>query len=144
MRSQKAQQSTFCRGCAFFGGMKIGECLGVISEEIVAGNRDAIDWLLGKGFIRLKSPLETEFVRFDDLRTGKYANEFRNRLFKRDGYICQECGSKGKLQLHHKKKWSLFKEDRFDERNCLTLCIKCHIKKHPEIANLIKKAKYKK
>jgi len=66
----------------------------------------------------------------------KYAS-WRESVFKRDGYICQDCGfDKGNiLEAHH----IIFVSDCiknknleliFDVNNGLTLCKKCHKKMH--------------
>ena len=58
--------------------------------------------------------------------------KWRISVFKRDNYICQECGIKsgyGKtvvLEAHHIKSWAKYKEKRFDIENGLTLCVDCH------------------
>ena len=62
---------------------------------------------------------------------------WRKSVFERDGYVCQGCGfDKGKiLEAHHiifvsdcikNDQWELI----FDIDNGLTLCKKCHKKKH--------------
>jgi 5-methylcytosine-specific restriction endonuclease McrA len=64
------------------------------------------------------------------IRGTKKYREWRNAVFKRDNYICQDCGySKGRiLEAHHIKPFSLFPEQRFDVENGTTLCIPCHKK----------------
>lgn len=54
---------------------------------------------------------------------------WRKKVFIRDNWICQHCGSRGgKLECHHIKSWSEFPELRFDIDNGLTLCKSCHKK----------------
>ena len=54
---------------------------------------------------------------------------WRSSVFKRDGYICQECGKKDVyLQAHHIKQFNLYPKLRFLINNGLTLCIGCHRK----------------
>lgn len=76
-------------------------------------------------------------------KSWKY-REWRDFIFKRDNYTCQECGEKdGKLkQAHHIKAFSqLLKENiihtleqaincesLWDINNGITLCIECHKK----------------
>lgn len=59
--------------------------------------------------------------------------EWRRCVYERDGYTCQECGSKGHLEAHHIKAWSLYPALRFDVANGVTLCRACHQDKHPHL-----------
>jgi 5-methylcytosine-specific restriction endonuclease McrA len=57
----------------------------------------------------------------------------RVKTLERDGYKCTECGSTTNLQVHHKdesgrNKPKELRNDRLD--NLVTLCGKCHIKRH--------------
>lgn len=67
------------------------------------------------------------------IKTLEY-KQWRDAVFKRDNYICKECGvtnGNGKsifLQAHHIKPWSKFPELRYDINNGITLCKKCHSK----------------
>jgi len=58
--------------------------------------------------------------------TSKY-QRWRNRVFKRDNYICQMCfGRGGKLQADHIKPFAFFPKLRFVLSNGRTLCVECH------------------
>lgn len=64
---------------------------------------------------------------------ARHSNElrvWRLAVYKRDGYRCQDCGSKGHLHAHHIKFWSTHPELRFDVDNGRTLCIECHGRVH--------------
>lgn len=60
----------------------------------------------------------------------------RKEALKRDNYTCQECLSTDRVHVHHKKEIGFFKteEDKCcfgnDIDNLITLCKKCHSKKH--------------
>ena len=71
-------------------------------------------------------------------RQSKYARsawkELAKSILKRDNYHCRKCNSphtsESKLIIHHIKKWSHFPELRFEPKNLITLCEKCHKKIH--------------
>lgn len=54
--------------------------------------------------------------------------KFRKDVLIRDKRKCQmpNCNSKTSLQVHHIKKWSNAHSLRYDIRNGITLCKKCH------------------
>jgi len=62
--------------------------------------------------------------------------EWRDAVYRRDGYTCQECGAQSELNAHHIKSWARHPELRFDVSNGVTLCKTCHAKKHPHIGFL--------
>lgn len=54
---------------------------------------------------------------------------WRLGVLKRDFFTCRCCGARGgKLQAHHIKSFSRYKDLRYDINNGLTLCKKCHEK----------------
>jgi 5-methylcytosine-specific restriction endonuclease McrA len=61
--------------------------------------------------------------------TPQYA-EWRDKVFKRDRFMCKFCGRQGKLEAHHIKSFSDNKKLRFVAYNGATLCIDCHEKFH--------------
>jgi hypothetical protein len=64
------------------------------------------------------------------LRTSTKYKEWRKKVYERDNYTCQHCGSagKGNLEAHHIKRFSEYPELRFSVENGLTLCEDCHRK----------------
>lgn len=71
-----------------------------------------------KGGITSKAQIE---------RNSKKYSDWRKSVFSRDNYTCQLCGLHGgKLNAHHKKKWSEYPELRFMVDNGITLCESCH------------------
>ena len=67
-----------------------------------------------------------------DRSTPEY-REWRFKVMKRDSFICVNCGSKEKLQAHHKIRWVENESLRFDIDNGITLCYLCHRKEHGKI-----------
>lgn len=54
---------------------------------------------------------------------------WRQSVFIRDDYTCQECSERGgKLNADHIKSWAEYPELRYDLNNGRTLCEKCHRK----------------
>jgi len=53
--------------------------------------------------------------------------EWRTKVFRRDGWTCQDCGARGvRLQADHIKPWSTHPDLRLDLDNGRTLCEPCH------------------
>ena len=53
--------------------------------------------------------------------------EWREAVFKRDNYTCQDCGISGVyITAHHINSWANYKELRFEVSNGKTLCEDCH------------------
>ncbi len=63
--------------------------------------------------------------------TAEY-KRWRWEVYMRDGFTCQECGDNrgGNLHAHHIKPWHDYPELRYDVSNGITLCQKCHRRKH--------------
>lgn len=63
-------------------------------------------------------------------RNSTKLRKWREKVYRRDNYICQHCGDTGHLHAHHIEEWAENKDKRFDVDNGLTLCIDCHGKVH--------------
>lgn len=75
------------------------------------------------------NPLLTE----EDRRRKRYiaggdsTRKLREIVFKRDSYTCVLCNKVGgDMNAHHLNGWDIFKEQRFDLDNLVTLCTSCH------------------
>ncbi len=60
------------------------------------------------------------------LRHSPEYAEWRTAVFERDGFTCQHCGRKGRLQADHIKSWAKYPDLRFEISNGRTLCKPCH------------------
>lgn len=64
-------------------------------------------------------------------RDGKKYKEWREKVFERDKFTCQQCKLTDiKLHPHHIIGWDEDKTLRLDVNNGLTLCTSCHNKLH--------------
>lgn len=54
----------------------------------------------------------------------------RCKIMKRDNFKCQSCGSKNKLQVHHKKYIKGKMPWEIQDKYLITLCENCHNKEH--------------
>lgn len=53
--------------------------------------------------------------------------KWRELVFERDDYTCQNCKKRGiYLEAHHKKGFSKYPKLRFDVNNGISYCKKCH------------------
>lgn len=63
------------------------------------------------------------------VRQSKEFRLWREAVFQRDNWTCQDCGVRGtELHPHHKKAFATHPELRFDVDNGQTLCAPCHRK----------------
>lgn len=116
--------------------------LDVIRRAAERGSKNAAAWLRGEGFIKV-GPNRATFVRFAD-QIGRWSAKRRHwtiTVFSRDNFKCVECGARRNLQAHHIKPWATHPRLRFFISNGMTLCRRCHAKKHPKQAQLIMCAK---
>ena len=62
--------------------------------------------------------------------------QWRELVFERDDYTCQDCGQKGySLRAHHIHDFASNNNLRLDIDNGITLCDKCHKKLHKKYGN---------
>ena len=63
------------------------------------------------------------------IRNSKKYKEWREKIFKRDNWICQNCNVRGgQLEADHIKPFAQYPKLRFEVGNGRTLCKKCHKK----------------
>ena len=63
------------------------------------------------------------------IRASARFQEWRQAVFERDNWTCQDCRKRGgDLEAHHIRTFSEYPELRFDISNGRTLCLECHKK----------------
>ena len=67
------------------------------------------------------------------IRNSAEGREWRESVFRRDNYTCQDCGVKGDIHAHHINSFADFPLLRFDMDNGVTLCRECHGRRHGRI-----------
>ena len=73
------------------------------------------------------------------IRSGFEYRKWREAVFSRDNWTCQDCKKRGtKLHAHHVFSFSEFPEHRFEIWNGITLCRICHAKCHPAQAKWLR------
>lgn len=65
--------------------------------------------------------------------------EWRRRVYGRDEYTCQHCGSmdRNNLNAHHIIPFSCDESLRTEISNGITLCVKCHVKEHKRLKKML-------
>ena len=87
----------------------------------------------GENNPRWKGGITPEHLK---IRWSQKYKDFRDEIFKRDNYTCNDCGRKRTpgdrvvLNVHHKKSFSEYEKLRFVDSNVVTLCKECHKLKH--------------
>jgi len=67
----------------------------------------------------------------DSIRKSTEHSIWRDEVYKRDDYTCQNCHARGgRLNPHHIKAFSLYPDLRFSVENGVTLCQRCHKELH--------------
>lgn len=70
---------------------------------------------------------ETDFWQSNDWK------DWRDSVFERDNYTCQDCGTEGgDLNAHHVERRYESPDMETDVDNGVTLCVECHVKRHEE------------
>lgn len=118
----------FCAECAFIKGFINDKTFlswcGVHLDTARAVVRD------GQVHAILSGKFPWEKNKNADRFTKEY-KDWRKSVFEKNHYTCVLCGQVGgKLNAHHIKPYAKHKSLRFDIKNGITLCEKCHRKIH--------------
>ena len=91
--------------------------------------RDVISW------IELPENIECKRHNHPQDRNSKEYHEWRIAVLIRDKWVCQQCGTKKNLHIHHKMRYKEYPKLRLNIDNGITLCKDCHVEAHrcPEI-----------
>ncbi len=90
-----------------------------IRESMIGKNAGEKHWNWKGGKTKRKNRIR---------QSGKY-RKWREKVFRRDNYTCQDCGvNGGNLHPHHIKSFSKYPNLRFNIKNGMTLCKECHMK----------------
>lgn len=74
---------------------------------------------------------KVENAEYHNPRDDPRLDRWREAVFERDGYTCQDCGELGgNLHAHHIERWSKAPDKRFEVSNGITLCHTCHWRRH--------------
>lgn len=89
----------------------------------------------GDGYWNWKGGVTPESQR---IRQSTEYKKWREAVFARDNWTCQDCGERGhKLHAHHVFHFAEFEEHRIEIWNGVTLCEGCHWKTHSKSENQI-------
>lgn len=101
---------------------------GVRAQMAVCGadERDLILLTGGKYLSRTEDGYYRITHWSDNQRNTMTYKIWREAVLDRDVYKCCACGSRENLHAHHIKPFAEYPDKRFDVRNGITLCDKCH------------------
>ena len=98
-------------------------------SELLKGNIKNRKNFTSKNKIIKRSVVDEAIIERHSDRYKKW----RKAIFKRDGNRCQKCGRVGcRINAHHILGFKRHKRTRYDLRNAITLCVKCHRKFHEQ------------
>lgn len=76
-----------------------------------------------------------------NIRDSLAYRNWRESVFARDNWTCQDCGKRGgDLHPHHIFPFAEFSEHRLEVWNGVTLCVSCHAKVHPNLKGMVRNA----
>ncbi len=67
--------------------------------------------------------------KYEDFLQTEYWAAVRLKVFRRDKFTCQVCGSKKEIQAHHMT-YSIYKKEHLNLSQLMTLCQSCHYEWH--------------
>lgn len=103
-----------------------------ISKALRGGKmagENAHNWRGGLSAINLRLRSTGEYKQWK-IASKKRANNCCEECGIKNGTTCACCGTQIKLHCHHLFSFAKFPESRFDPKNSLVLCPKCHAIRH--------------
>lgn len=64
-----------------------------------------------------------------NIRQSWQYKEWRIKVLTKDNFVCRDCKKKGNI-AHHLELFALNPKKRFEVKNGIALCRKCHLKRH--------------
>lgn len=106
---------------------KICQCRGITPKKVTEETRKKISDG-HKGSLNHNWKGGVTPLRVSAWKSSEY-KLWRNQIFERDNYKCQECNIVGgTLNAHHILSWRNYPELRYKLDNGVTLCLSCHKK----------------
>ncbi len=68
---------------------------------------------------------EERKIRRNRCTTPEYL-QWRKLVYEKYNGVCQICGTKEQIDVHHKNSWDLYEDQRYDPNNGVTCCNNCH------------------
>jgi 5-methylcytosine-specific restriction endonuclease McrA len=103
-----------------------------------AFKKGRISPMRGKNNVKLRGPNNPNWKGgisepYRLIRASIEWNAWRTKVFEKDDYSCQCCGTNKNLHPHHLISSSKNPEFRFEDWNGQTLCSQCHLDLHREL-----------
>ena len=100
----------------------------LIEAQIEANNRKYAEGKKGGRSAKCQRKNETtQYQQF--LKDGRWQRR-RLEIMERDGFKCCDCGTSDDLHVHHIQYIAGRKPWEYDDEDLITLCEKCHKKRH--------------
>ena len=133
IRANRAEKSKWCSSECWKNRRKLNDCeycgnkITSYHGKKYCSRECSHSAMVGEKSTRWK---DGKSLERDRARFGTELKEWRKAVFKRDNYTCQYCNNKTYLHSHHIIEWAVDESKRFDVDNGITLCKKCHTRKH--------------
>ena len=122
----KNNNDYYCGDCAFIEGFINADTLMKKFYYFIALDNPGVP-IVKNGKVEIVSNAYINAKNNDDFRRIPEYIKWRKAVFERDNYTCQKCKKRGgRLNAHHIKPFSQYRDLRTEIANGITLCEKCH------------------